>query len=104
VQLLYFYVMKHHRDRIRVIAPDHAAYWRGLGLDRYLGAPFADRSGGLIIFDGDSPEDAERLVARDPFLQEGLLQQHWVKEWALEPPQCPSRRERAGDRNERDRS
>jgi uncharacterized protein YciI len=86
VRFLYFYLMKDHQDRIRVIAPDHAAYWRGLGLHRYLGGPFVDRSGGLIRFDGDSREDVERLVARDPFLQEGLLQEHWVKEWAAEPP------------------
>jgi uncharacterized protein YciI len=85
VRFLYFYVMKDQQDRIRVFAPDHAAYWRGLCLDRYLGGPFVDRSGGLIIFDGNSREDAERLVARDPFLREDLLQEHWVKEWASEP-------------------
>jgi uncharacterized protein YciI len=78
--------MKAHPDRIRVIAPEHAAYWRGLELDRYVGGPFVDRSGGLVIFDGHSPEQAELLVARDPFVQESLLQDHWVKEWMPELP------------------
>ena len=37
-------------------------------------APFADRSGGLITFDVASGEEAEQLVADDPFLREGLLE------------------------------
>lgn|SRR5262252_8109172 len=29
-------------------------------------------------------QDAERLVAGDAFLQEGLLERHWAKEWAVD--------------------
>jgi uncharacterized protein YciI len=86
VRLLYFYFMKDHPDRVRAIAPEHAAYWRGIGLDGYFGGPFVDRSSGLIIFDGDSLEQAQHLVVRDPFLQKDLLQDHWVKEWMVESP------------------
>jgi uncharacterized protein len=64
-------------DRVRTVAPRHAAYWRGLGLDHYLGGPFADRSGGLITFETGSLSEAEQLVADDPFVQEDLLEQGW---------------------------
>jgi uncharacterized protein YciI len=86
VRFLYFYVMKDHPDRIRAIAPGHAAYWQGLDLDGYLGGPFLDRSGGLILFHGESLEHARGLVAGDPFLREDLLRDHWVKAWVPETP------------------
>jgi hypothetical protein len=28
-----------------------------------------------------APEQAERLVADDQFLREGLLERHWISEW-----------------------
>jgi uncharacterized protein YciI len=55
------------------------------GTDRtwrtYQGGPFADRSGGLITFVVDEPARAEAAVAGDPFVQEGLLERYWLKEW-----------------------
>ncbi len=69
---------------MRAAAPKHAAYWRELEQDGYLGGPFADRSGGLITFQTDSAAKAEALAADDPFLRAGLLERHWVKEWLLD--------------------
>ena len=46
--------------------------------------PFADRSGGLITFDVASGEEAERLVADDPFLREDLLERQWLKQWMID--------------------
>jgi len=40
-----------------------------------------DRSGGLITFESESTEEAERLVADDPFIREDLFDRHWVKVW-----------------------
>jgi uncharacterized protein YciI len=71
-------------DRVRAVAPDHAAYWRDLALQDFAGGPFADRSGGLITFDVASGEEAERLVADDPFLREVLLERHWLKQWMID--------------------
>ncbi|HSJ45558.1 MAG TPA: YciI family protein, partial [Euzebyales bacterium] len=68
-------------DRVRRVAPDHAAYWRELHLDGYQGGPFADRSGGLIIFAAESAEYADQLVGGDPFVREELLKDRWVKQW-----------------------
>jgi hypothetical protein len=42
-----------------------------------MGGPFADRSGGLITFQTESDAQAEQFVADDPFVSEGLLEQHW---------------------------
>ena len=83
MRVLYFYLMKEATDRVGVVAPDHAEYWRGLGLREYRGGPFADRSGGLITFEASSVDEAERLVADDPFVREDLLERRWVKEWLI---------------------
>jgi uncharacterized protein YciI len=70
----YVYFMKDDPDASRRSYPEHAAYRRGLALRDYLGGPFADRSGGLISFATDSREEAEHLVAHDPFVREGLVE------------------------------
>lgn len=74
MRFLYFYLMRDAPDRVRAIAPEHAVYWRELGLRGYLGGPFADRSGGLISFEIGSADEAERLVEGDPFVTEDLLE------------------------------
>lgn len=75
------YVMKGEPDLVRAVAPRHAAYWRDLGLSGYLGGPFGDRSGGLITFEATDLSRARELVARDPFVEEALLESSWLKEW-----------------------
>lgn len=84
MRFLYFYLMRDEPGRVRGVAPEHAAYWRELGLRDYLGGPFADRSGGLITFEIASAEEAERLVADDPFVREDLLERRWAKEWSID--------------------
>ena len=88
MRFAYVYFMKREPDRVRAIAPQHAAYWQQLALRDYRGGPFADRSGGLITFDAESPERAEDLVSGDPFLREQLLERHSIKEWITDtgPP------------------
>jgi len=76
--------MKNDPDRVRTIASEHASYWRDLGLPGYLGGPLADRSGGLITFEADSLEQAEGIIAADPFVREELLESSVVKEWMPE--------------------
>jgi uncharacterized protein YciI len=84
MRIAYSYSMKDDPDRVRTVAPEHAAYWRDLGLPEYLGGPFADRSGGLIIFEADSLEAAERIIAADPFSRKRLLESRVVKQWVPE--------------------
>jgi uncharacterized protein YciI len=49
-----------------------------------VGGPFADRSGGLITFEAESLEAAERIIAADPFVREELLEGSVVKVWIPE--------------------
>ena len=51
------------------------------GLAHYLGGPFEDRTGGLITFDADDAAQAQRAVREDPFVLEGLVEAHWLKQW-----------------------
>ena len=60
----YVYFMKDNPDGVAAVAPEHAAYWRRLGLREYLGGAFADRTGGLITFEADSHDDAAHDTAR----------------------------------------
>jgi uncharacterized protein YciI len=84
MRIVHVYSMKPEPERVRGVAPEHAAYWRDLGLSGYLGGPFADRSGGLITFEADSVQAAERVVAADPFVREELLEDSIVKQWVPE--------------------
>lgn len=84
MRVMYFYLMGADENRIRGVAPEHARYWRGLDLPGYMGGPFGDRSGGLIVFDADSLNQADELVRNDPFVQNGLLASRWTKAWAVE--------------------
>jgi uncharacterized protein YciI len=84
MRILYLYWMKDDPDRVRSTAPQHASYWRELGRPEYLGGPFGDRSGGLITFEADSLEQAEGIIAADPFVRENLLESSLVKQWMPE--------------------
>ena len=64
--------------------PAHVQYWQTAGLDGYTGGPFSDRTGGLITFSASNLEEATQIIQRDPFVQEGLIDQNWIKEWLPE--------------------
>jgi uncharacterized protein YciI len=84
MRIVYFYRMVDDPDRVRTVAPQHAACWRDLGLPGYMGGPFADRSGGLITFEADSLEAADSVVAADPFVRGELLESWAVRQWMPE--------------------
>lgn len=80
---VYFYLMKNDPERVRSIAPKHVSHWKRLGFAHYLGGPFEDRTGGLIVFDADDAA-AESAVLEDPFVFEDLVDARWLKRWAPE--------------------
>ena len=82
-RFLFVYFMKDDRGRVAQVAPQHVRYWHELDLPGYMGGPFADRTGGSISFEASSELEAQRLVGSDPFVQENLLSQSWLKEWQL---------------------
>lgn len=77
----YFYFNRNAPGRIGPVVPEHIRYWHAAHLPDYQGGPFGDRSGGLIIFAAPSRPAAEAVVAQDPFVQAGLIEQSWLKEW-----------------------
>ncbi|HEX6336738.1 MAG TPA: hypothetical protein VFZ85_07285 [Jiangellaceae bacterium] len=84
MRFLFFYLMADDTDRVGEVAPRHRTYWHRLALPGYLGGPFADRSGGLITFEAETPSRAEQLVTDDPFLREGIVSGWWLKQWLPE--------------------
>jgi uncharacterized protein YciI len=77
----FIYFLREDIDTIRGSLGQHVRYWKSLELDHYVNGPFADRSGGLIVFSSDSPEKAGRIIAEDPLLKAGAVDQYWLKEW-----------------------
>lgn len=87
---LFFHTMRDDGGAVRTAEPAHVEYWQSRGLPHYLGGPFGDRTGGLITFAADSLEAAAAIVERDPFMVEGLVSEHWLKEWMPESATRPS--------------
>ncbi len=83
-RFLYFYLNKREPKKIPQVVPLHVDYWKSLDLEGYTGGPFSDRSGGLIVFEADSMEDATKIAMRDPFVLEDLVEAKWIKEWLIE--------------------
>jgi len=79
----YFYLMKNDPERVRLLASRHVSHWQRLGFAHYLGGPFEDRTGGLITFESDDAA-AQQAVREDPFMNENLLEAHWLKPWRPE--------------------
>ncbi|MDI6808054.1 MAG: YciI-like protein [Candidatus Eisenbacteria bacterium] len=47
-----------------------------------LGGTFADPvDGAVLIFQGESPEVAERFAKADPYVRNGLVKRWWVRTW-----------------------
>ena len=49
-RFVYFYLNRNETEKIRQVVLAHIQYWKVANLQGYMGAPFADRSGGLISF------------------------------------------------------
>ncbi len=83
-RFVYFYLMKPARERIPQVVPAHMAYWKEAHLKDYRGGPFADRTGGLILFTAADLGIAKRIADNDPFVSDNLIEASWVKEWIQE--------------------
>jgi uncharacterized protein YciI len=83
-RFVYFYFNRKEPEKIRKAVPAHIQYWHNADLKDYQGGPFADRSGGLISFSASSQEEAIEIVLGDPFIQEDLIAEKWIKEWIVE--------------------
>lgn len=68
-------------DRVR---PDHRSYMLDLvsqGTIRMAG-PFADGSGGLLIYDVPDEEELTMLISKDPFSRAGVVERYDAWRWS----------------------
>ncbi|RJQ54583.1 MAG: hypothetical protein C4526_04985 [Nitrospiraceae bacterium] len=86
-RFIFFYFMKKEPEKIRGAVPLHIEYWHELKLNKYLGGPFADRSGGMIAFEAGSIEEANKITNSDPFVIQDLIESKWIKEWVVKEPE-----------------
>lgn len=79
----YIYFMKNDPALIQSLVPKHVEYWHRENPPGYAGGPFADRSGGMILFDSDDQQQASLLAGKDPFRTDGAIEKYEVKEWLV---------------------
>ncbi len=84
MRFVHFYFMGDDPGTVRESVSDHVEYWKGLNARDFQGGPFQDRSGGLILFSAESPEEAAAMVENDPFFKRGLLAESHLKEWLVQ--------------------
>ena len=85
MKFIHYVAYTDDKEKIAAHAPDHQRYMKSL-LDAgrlSLGGPFADGSGGLIIYDVATKEDAEALRDQDPFAISGVFVRSEIKPWLL---------------------
>jgi uncharacterized protein YciI len=71
-------------DRGRLaVRPAHRDYLRQLNQAGKLvvAGPWADDSGALIVYDVDGEDEAHQLLADDPYVREGVLDDARLREW-----------------------
>lgn len=83
----YAAVIEYSQDKEKVEAarPAHRAYLTGLIQKGQLFAsgPFEDGYGALIVYEADSPEAVEALMAADPFYTAGVFVRWTVRPWKV---------------------
>lgn len=78
---VFMYILTDEIEVIQKSLGRHISYWKGLDLAYYKNGPFADKSGGLIIFSAVDIKEAEGVVSKDPLLTEKAVANYWIKEW-----------------------
>lgn len=65
------------------VRPAHRVYVKGLMAEGRLiaGSPFVDDSGCLLIYEAESLESVEQMVANDPYSEGGVFVSCEIKPW-----------------------
>jgi uncharacterized protein YciI len=71
-----------HRLNVR---PRHREYLKGLleAGKLHESGPFADDSGGIVIYSAADVAEVEEMLANDPYAPEGIVESRTIKEWNL---------------------
>jgi len=70
---------------ISATRPAHREYLKKLvESDRLvISGPFTDDSGGILVYEANSAEDAEKLIRDDPFAKAGVFTSWKMHEWRV---------------------
>jgi uncharacterized protein YciI len=71
------------KAKIEQVRPTHRKYLTDLLQKGKLAAagPFTDDSGALIVYEADTPEQAEALLKSDPFHNGGVFVRWTIRPW-----------------------
>jgi uncharacterized protein YciI len=71
------------KDKIQSVRPTHRQYLTGLLAKGQLAiaGPFLDDYGALIVYEADSPAEAEALLQGDPFHAAGVFVRWTIRPW-----------------------
>jgi uncharacterized protein YciI len=71
------------KAKIEQVRPTHRKYLTSLLQQGKLAAagPFTDDSGALIVYEADTPEQAEALLKADPFHAGGVFVRWTLRPW-----------------------
>lgn len=65
--------------------PAHREYLTGLYQQGkvVISGPFADDSGGLLVYEAETPAEVEKMVAEDPFAKHGVFVSWEIRPWKV---------------------
>lgn len=72
-------------SKIAATRPAHREYLKNLlETDRLvISGPFTDDTGGILVYNAGSADEAEKLIREDPFAQAGVFASWKVREWRV---------------------
>jgi uncharacterized protein YciI len=70
-------------DTITRVRPVHREYIKGLQKNGQIAiaGPFIDDSGGLLVYEAETPEQVDALIRNDPFFKEGVFKSWVLRAW-----------------------
>jgi hypothetical protein len=78
-------IIEYHPDPAKAAAarPPHRVYLAGIKKAGKLvvAGPFADMSGGLLVYEAATAEEAEKLIKDDPFYSHGVFVKWVIRPW-----------------------
>jgi uncharacterized protein YciI len=72
-----------NHEQIAEVRPKHRQYLGGLHEQGkiFASGPFADDSGALIIYEGESEDEVRDIIRNDPFYIAGVFKHIDLREW-----------------------
>src|SRR5690348_1598486 len=90
-------IIEYTTDRARIAAtrPAHREYLKQVFDSGRLAisGPFADDSGGILVYEVNTAEEAEAIIRDDPFAKQGVFQSWKIQQWKVvmaNPALCQS--------------